>query len=337
MKHFRDRNGPASGRAGAETPRGCAAAAVAVCFVLSAFTLMNFLYAFANLTGSVVCGSYDVAVRDALRSLPILLSPVLSLSGLMTAQAFYRNESAAILRRKARKHALIAVVTGAFIPLYVIAMRLSGRFLSLAEGGPSRLYPLDAVIYALAFLALGLGVLRFFKANGRFAGPSRAPDRKPGFIRCVFRAVWLQVGLYSFCAFFFSIFILDFSAGYVPYCLAVLLVALVNLLLLAVWEFYYNALNEAKRRAAALPLSLAALAASCAAAAAYMLALRRNPVGPANVGFGILPVAVTASVNLATWLFVATPLIVSVTALIKALFGKRKAGKGSSLPGKKAL
>ena len=60
--------------------------AVALCFVLSAFTFMNFMYCLSDSVGSFVSGSADVALRGVLRSLPIWLSFFLSLCGLMTAQ-----------------------------------------------------------------------------------------------------------------------------------------------------------------------------------------------------------------------------------------------------------
>ncbi|MBO7376696.1 MAG: hypothetical protein J6V01_06280, partial [Clostridia bacterium] len=62
-------------------------------YVLSAFTFMNFLYCLSDCIGSIVCSSVDVALRDALRSIPIFLSLFLSLGGLMVCQSFYRNEN----------------------------------------------------------------------------------------------------------------------------------------------------------------------------------------------------------------------------------------------------
>jgi hypothetical protein len=141
-------------------------------------------------------------------------------------------------------------------------------------------------------------------------------------VRRCFRFVWLLIGLYGFCGFAFGCFILDFSAGYVPYILAFLLVSLVAFLSIAVWELYYNNLTASARRAVLLPLSLVSLAASLAAAVFYFLALRHGLEGPANVGFGVLPVAVSASVNLATLLVVFTPILVSLAALVKGWRGR---------------
>ena len=117
--------------------------ALVIFFIFSAFTFMNFLYCLSDCIGSIVCSSADVAAKDALRSLPIFLSFFLSLSGLMVAHTFYRNESADILRKRAKKHAAIGVVIGAIIILYVIIMRIAGKYLSLFEGSPSLLYPFE--------------------------------------------------------------------------------------------------------------------------------------------------------------------------------------------------
>ena len=301
--------------------------AVIILFIISAFTFMNLLYCLSDCVGSIVCASPDVALRDALRSLPIFLSFFVTLSGLMVAHTFYRNESPAILRKRATKHAVIGIALGAVIIVYVIAMRIAGKYLSLVEGAPSRFYPLDAVLYALIFIALETLVLVRFKRAGEaaYAGPSRAPLSPKGRgVRSVFRTVWLLIALYGFCGFFYSLFIVDFAHGYVLYSIAVMLVSLVAFLTLAVWELCYNNLPADKRRRLTLPFAIVSLAASAAAATFYFIALGHNLDGPSNVGFGLLPIAFSASVNFATLLVVATPLIVSLTALVKGLVRRGK-------------
>lgn len=301
--------------------------AVTVFFVFSAFTFMNFLYALSDCIGSIVCASVDVAGRDALRSAPLFLSFFLSLSGLMTAHAFYRNESPEILRKQAKKHALIGIVIGCILVIYVIAGLISGTYLSLAEGAPSPVYPLDAVLYALCFIVLGVSVILYFKKGvdkHPYSGPCRGPIQKKGRgIRSFIRAFWLLVALYGFCGFFYSIFIVDFRHGYVPFSLAVMCVSLLSCLQIAFWELCYNNLKRESRKAATLPIALVSLVLSVAAAAFYFLALKGNLDGPSNVGFGILPIAFAASVNFATLLVVATPVIVSLTALVKGIIRKK--------------
>ena len=74
-----------------------------------------------------------------------------------------------------------------------------------------------------------------------------------------------------------------------------------------------------KRKEFTLPLAVISLAVSLAVTVFYFLALKGNLDGPSNVGFGLLPVAFSASVNFATLIVVIAPLIVSVTALIRGL------------------
>ncbi|MBO4326058.1 MAG: hypothetical protein J5950_02155 [Clostridia bacterium] len=304
---------------------------VALFFILSAFTFMNFLYCLSDCIGSIVCASADVALRDALRSMPVFLTFFITLSGLMIAHTFYRNENAEMLRKKAKKHAVIGIVIGTILIVYVIVMRIAGKYLSLVEGAPSPLYPLDSVLYALLIIALEVLILVYFKKkaeNGAYNGPSRAPLQKKGrFVRSFFRTFWMLIALYGFCGFFYSIFIVDFKNGYVAYSLAMMLVSLIAFLSLAVWELYYNNLTEEKRKEVTLPLAIISLAVSVAATIFYFIALKGNLDGPSNVGFGILPIAFSASVNFATLLVVALPLIVSITALIRGLYRKGKAKK----------
>lgn len=292
-------------------------------FLLSAVTFMNFLYCISDCIGSIVCASADVALRDALRSMPIFLTFFVSLSGLMVSHTFYRNESREILAKKAKKHAWIGIVLSVLIIVYTVAMRIAGRYLSLVEGAPSPIYPLDAIIFAVAFIALGVIVLAYIKKNSQsqiFFGPSRAPLQKKGRgARSFFRTFWMLVALYGFCGFFYSLFIVDFQNGYVFYSVAMMLVSLVAFLTIAVWELFYNNLKTEKRKEFTLPLALVSLAVSVAATVVYFIALKGNLDGPSNVGFGILPIAFSASVNFATLLVVAMPLIVSVTAVIKGL------------------
>lgn len=290
---------------------------LAVFFALSAFTFMNFMYCISDCIGSVVSGSLDVCLRDLLRSMPIILSFLLSLSGLMTAHAFYLDEEPAVLRRRVKRHAAFGIVIGVIISLYVIAMLIAGRYLSVTEGSPTRLYPLDAVIYALLFIAYDIAVLRYLKKH--VSCTEKTIHKKSHIISSILLTIWLMIALYGCCGFFLSIFILDFSHGYVPYSIAVMLVSLVSFLSIVVREFCYVKLTEEKRKKTMLPLALVSLAVSAASAAFYFIALKYNLDGPANVGFGIMPVAFTASVNLATLTVVALPLIVSAAALIKAL------------------
>ena len=302
--------------------------ALVIFFIFSAFTFMNFLYCLSDCIGSIVCSSADVAAKDALRSLPIFLSFFLSLSGLMVAHTFYRNESADILRKRAKKHAAIGAVIGAIIILYVIIMRIAGKYLSLFEGSPSLLYPFDAIIYALFFIVFGILVWMYFaKTNGEnYVAPVRMPlSNKTRIVKCIFRTLWLLFALYGFCGFFYSMFIVDFQIGYAFYSIMMMLISFLALMSIAIWELFYNNLKPEKKEELMLPLGIVASGVTIVFVVLYFIALKNNLDGPSNVGFGILPIAFAASVNIATLLVVAVPVIASITTLVKGLIKYLKA------------
>ena len=119
-------------------------------------------------------------------------------------------------------------------------------------------------------------------------------------------------------------FIYDFAHEYAFYGIGLTFVFLLPPVQMLVWEFYYNELKEEKRKEVLLPLAIVSLIASVVVIALYMISLSTNKDAPSNAGFGMLPVAFAASVNIATLLVVFTPLIVSVTALIKGLLLRKK-------------
>ncbi len=317
---------------GAEKSRKTRSIAVTLCliffYVLTAFTFMNFLYCLSDCIGSIVCGSPDVAIYDAQRSVPIFLTFFITLGALLICQAFYRNESREILSKKVKKHAIAVALTGLANAVYTLTMRFAGRYDSLVEGAPSPLYPLDAVLYSILFSALGVCLLLYFRnyeAKRPYEGVSRPrPRGKCGFVRGIFMGIWLLVSLYGFCGFFYGLFIIDFAHGYLPYSLASMLVSLVAFGSFAVWGLYYNNLKEESRKKLALPTALIYICISLISAALYFVALKFNLDGPSNVGFGLLPIAFSASVNFATILVAVTPVIASLAALLKGLLLRKK-------------
>ena len=136
--------------------------------------------------------------------------------------------------------------------------------------------------------------------------------------------VYKKTLCFSFADFFIGLFVIDFIHGYAFYGIMLLIAMLLPSLLLGLWEFYFNELKEEKRKEFLLPLGIAGTAISLVITIFYFVALGLNLDGPSNVGFGVLPVAFTASVNIATLVVVITPLGVAITALIKGLIARKK-------------
>ena len=302
--------------------------ALIVLFIFSAFTFLNALYAFADAIGSIVSGSADAALRDALRSLPLFLSCFMSIWGLLLFHGLFRNVSdeRRVKSIKKNAYALIGFAIVNFIAVFV--MRFIGKFHSLVEGSPSPLYPLDSILYSLVFVGIAVFAILYlkkFQEKIPFVSPSRGPIvTKVRGLYCTFMSFWMLIALFSFSTFTLGLFIHDFDNSYVFYSVCLMLVFFVNFIFIGVWEFYYNELKEEKKRELLFGLALAGLVVSALTVALYFVSLGLNLDGPSNAGFGVLPVAFAASVNIATMIVVFTPLIVSVTALIKALVARKK-------------
>ena len=270
-----------------------------------------------------------IVLRDASRSLPLFLSCFMSIWALLLCHGLFRNVDDVKRVKSIKKNAFALLAFAAVNFVAIIVMLIMGKFHSLVEGSPSPLYPLDSILYSLVFVALGVFALLYlkkFQEKLPYEVPSRGPVvKKARGLYCTFMSFWMLIAIFSFAAFTIGLFIQDFVNGYLFFSIALLLVYFVNCLFLAVWEFYYNELKEEKRKEFLFPLALCGLIVSVLVAILYFVGLGVNLDGPSNAGFGILPVAFAASVNIATMIVVATPLIVSVVALIKGLLLRKKA------------
>lgn len=304
------------------------AIALIVFFIFSAFTFFNFMYAFADCIGSIVSGSADAALRDAGRSIPLFLSFFMSIWALLLVHGLFRNVSDDKRIKSLKKNAFALLGFAAVNLIAIIVMLIMGKFHSLVEGAPSPLYPLDSILYSLIYVALGVCALLYvskWQEKLPYVVPSRGPVvKKLRGLYCTFITFWMLIALYSFASFAVGLFILDFG-HYFFFSFAITLVYFVNCLYLVVWELYFNELKEEKRKELLLPLAIIGLVVAVITVAIYMIGLGTNMDAPSNAGFGVLPVAFAASVNIATLIVVFTPVIVSVVALIKGLIIRKKA------------
>ena len=301
--------------------------ALIVFFIFSGFTFFNAMYAFSDALGSIVSGSADAALRDATRSLPLFLSAFMSIWALLLVHALFRNVSDEKRVKSLKKNAIALLAFAAANLIAIIVMLAIGKLHSLVEGAPSTLYTLDSILYSLIFVALAVFALIYLnKLQDKipYVVPARGPIvSKLRGLYCTFVSFWMLIAIYSFAAFAIGLFILDFG-DYFFFCFGLSLVYFTNCLYLAVWEFYFNELKEEKKKEFLLPLAIAGLVFAVIVVAIYMIGLSTNLDAPSNAGFGVLPVAFAASVNIATLIIVFTPVIVSVVALIKGLLARKK-------------
>ena len=297
--------------------------AIILLFIAASFAFINALYCFVDAIGSIVSGSADVAIKDLARSAPVILCFLMTLWALLLFHGQFRNASEERRIRSLYKNAIAILAFAGINILYVLVGLIDGQYLSLVEGGPTPIYPLDSILYSLLFVAIGVLALIYgkkWRATHPYLVPSRGPIvTRARFWYCFLVSVWMLFALYCFAAFWFGLFIIDFIHGYQAYSIALILVFLLNACVFIFWEFFYNELKPEKTKECLFPLSLISLGCSVAVAAFFFIALGLNRDGPSNVGFGLLPIAFAASVNIATILMVVVPVIVSIVALIKGL------------------
>lgn len=301
---------------------------VTIFFVISAFTFMNMLYGFVDAMGSIVSGSPDVAIKDLLRNLPLILVFFMSLWTLLLLHATYRHVSDERWHKSLFKDAIAIICFGGVNIIYVIVGLIVGKFLSVVEGSPTPIYPLDTLLLSVIFILLGVFVLIYlkkFKDNYKYVVPARGElVKKARGVYCTFLTFWLLFALFGLAGGLYSIFIYDFAHGYAFFGIAVILCYLLSPIFIGVWEFYYNELKEEKKKEVLLPLALVGLCFALLGVILYVVSLSTSMDAPSNAGFGMFPIAFAASVNIATLLAVVTPLIIAIVATIKGILIRKK-------------
>lgn len=296
-------------------------------FVASSFTFLNAFYGFVDAIGSIVSGSSDVAIKDLFRNLPLIFVFLMNLWTLFLLQALFRNVSEEKVKKSLLKDSICLISFGGFNVIYILSRLISGGYLSIVEGSPSYLFPLDALLVSLFFICLGVAVLLYLKKFSNkwqlslFTHGNIVTKNRGAY--ATFVSFWLLFSLFSFSAGVYSIFIYDFAHEHVFYGIATIYSYLLIPLFIGVWEFYYNELNEDKKKEFLFPISIAGISLSILSIVLYIVSLSLDKDAPSNAGFGMFPVTFAASVNIATLLTVAVPLIVSVTALVKSLLVRR--------------
>lgn len=304
---------------------------IIVLFALASLSFFNLIYVFSDILGSIASGSPDVAVRSLIRSLPIVLCFFMSLWALFLAHAFRKEvDDEHRLKSIFRKGIAVLSISGVNF-LYVFIMRFAGKYSSLVEGSPSYLYPLDALLYSVLFICIGICAILYvkrFKEKLPYTVPVRpvaCKKTKPlRFLYCFGVSFWTIIALYGLTGAILTIIVYDFKHEYAFFGISVILIYLLSSILLAFWEFYFHELKEEKKKQFALPVSICSLVVSIIFVVLYFVSLKTNMDAPANAGFGMFPITFLATANYGTLLVVFTPILVSVVALIRGIIAKVK-------------
>lgn len=302
--------------------------AMIVVFIIAALCTFNFFYVICDVIGSIVSGSPDCAIRDLVRSLPILLTLLGLVHIFVSLHYTHRNVSDEKRTKGISYNSIASIVFGGATILYVIVGAIAGVYSSLVTGYPSILYPLDALLGGLLIVAIGVLSLLWnkkFQSKFPYLVPNRANTAKgvEKLFHHFFVGIWTLVALYGLSAVINSTYIVDWTHGHVFYSVMLVLMFALPVFYLMIWEFYYNELKEENRNDMLL-VSISGIALSVVIVGLYALAYNLDPQAPDLACFGILPVDYTASVNAGTYIYGIANLVIPVTALIKALIANKK-------------
>lgn len=292
-------------------------------FLAAAFAFVNAFYSFVNSLGSIVCGSIDVAVKDFLRSVPLYLSFFVTFWAFLIVYSYYRNVDEIKRKIKVKKRAIVIIVLGTINILYVLIGLMVGKYLSIVEGSPSPLFPLDSILYTALFIVLAVLVLVYFNKFEKkhpYVVPIKEhlPIKKKS-IYYVGLSLWIVVSLYSFSAFWMGIFIIDYIHGYLFFSLSLMLLLLLSWVVFILWGTYFPNLKIEKKKELLLPLGIITFSVSIVVIVLYHIALAMNLDGPTHVGFGVLPATFSASINIETNVITISLLIFSIVTIVKGI------------------
>ena len=296
-------------------------------YVMAAFTLFDALYAFSDIVGCFVSSSPDVAIKDALRSAPLFLMFFMAILIVILFHVTFRRTNEQKWKKKLMGYSIAIITIASINIIYIIVGLFVGKYYSLVEGAPSPLYPLDSILYALFGIAIAVANILYVKKYAE-KYPYIVPVRsgivtKVRIVYCIPLVLYYIISLFGLSGGLYSIFIYDFVHEYAFYGVGVVLAYLSSPLVLGVWEFYYNELKEEKKKELLLPLSLISTGVTVVFAALYFISLSTNLDAPSNAGFGMFPVTFSASVNIATMIVVALPVLFSLVAVVKGLIIRR--------------
>lgn len=296
---------------------------VAFLYACCAFCMFNFIYLICNVVGSIVSGSPECAVRDFIRSSPILLILIATFNLLVSAHNFRRNVSTEIRNKMLMRNSISAIVIAGLTIVLILIFFILGKYDSLIDGYPSYLYPLDAIIFSLliiGFATISILYVKKFEEKHPYVGVNRAPSTKGKLraLRPIFETIWALAALYGLAAFIFSPVYIDWIHGHVFFSIMLVIMFVLPTVYYLWWEFYYNELKAENHKINLIP-SIVGLCIGVLTVGLYCLAYNLDPQAPNLADFALLAVDYTASVNATALIYSACNIIIPLVALIKCL------------------
>lgn len=292
-------------------------------WTLASLTLWEFVYELSHMIGAIVCNDLASALDEGLRMLPMTLSMVAYMFFGMFLLNAYTAEGIEARIFNWNIMSIFAYVLGAAVVSCVIVGVINGQYVSLVEGFPTLLFPLDVMMGG--FLIIAYGVFSHKKALEIKEKGSEQP-----FSICIFHKVFLYIGRFfcflsycvstvAFAGFIYGLFVLDFRHGGVFYNIFLLLNYFTAFFMFFAYRFIYIDRPNEEKPAALKKYSLMFLVANIMVFALFMLSVQLDPAAPDRNAFGILPVDYIASVNVFALVYGLNNILVPLIAFLYSL------------------
>lgn len=292
-------------------------------WIPGAWTLWEFVYELSHMIGAIVCRDAAYAVYELLRMLPMTLCMICFLF----SSAFLHNAyTARDLKTRSynfKAMSFFDIIVAIIGIIYTVCGLITGRYISLVEGFPTILYPLDTILLSLLFIFFGLWAFKYSEYL-RFKG-SDLP-----YSECKFKPLLRNIGrvfcflsfLVTTCAFAASVygpFILDFRHGYIIFNILLWLNYFTAFFMFLCYRFIYCKKSNEDKPACLKKFSLSFLIINAVLMALYLITVQNCPEAPAQNAFGLFPVDFTASANVFHLIYGANNILVPLWGLIYGL------------------
>ena len=281
-------------------------------FLLSAFTLWEFLYELCNIIGSIVEGMPAAALAELRRMLPMLLTALAYLAMGIGAFNAYRAKDGIERRKAFRKNSVYCFVFGGLIAGYVIYGLLCGQYAGLVEGFLSPLFPLDIALGGILMILYGIGIRRFAK---------KIPSSEQGAAISgkfrLFHVFSYMASLMAFAACFYGTYVMDWSHGMIFFNIMLWLNYFTAFAMAFVYRFVYAKAKPENRGKIARNGGLIFLIVNLILLGGYLLSVELYNEAPNLNAFGILPIEFTASLNAFPFIFGLNNILAPLTAFLK--------------------
>lgn len=292
-------------------------------WIPGAWMLWEFVYELSHMIGAIVCRDAAYAVYELLRMLPMTLCMICFLfSSTFLHNAFTARD----LHTRTRNFKIMSIfdIVLAFVNIiYTLCGLISGRYVSLVEGFPTILYPLDTILISLLFILFGIWAYKYSEYMN--AKGSDIP-----YVECKFNPILRGIGLvFCFLSFLvttcasaasvYGLFILDWRHGYIIFNILLWLNYFTAFFMYICYRFFYCTKNNEDKPACLKKFSLSFLIANIILMALYLITVQNCPEAPAQNAFGLFPIDFTASANVFHLIYGANNILVPLWGLVYGL------------------